>query len=374
MQTFSFTTFRLALYSSGMLLFYIGLPSLIRIHGLQCFTLQLSITGQAAFDGIVSLVWERGGGDPMSFFLRSVKTDKSPSTISEPLDIGDISGDANTVQIPFNQTGTFEFQAFAERNQTTGFFSKSNNFKVETVASVTQPTGDGVAGTSPQDVGQTSLSFTSTTIHEVTESTTSRSISTESMLSESLLSSITLTMTSEHMNPTRQSGKATEHASHTGIIVGATIGGVFVVMGASFSICYFARRHRASTTFREGHNTIEQFPYVPRMSLPNHSLEGGERDHDPRREKRNITPPIASPIHPAQSPAAARSSLLTPPMPSNPLVSNSPQMNLDDEATAGSLGLRVQMEELALNPEWSTMGPPPPYVSGGDVIIREGDR
>lgn len=109
----------------------------------------------------------------MSFFLRSVKTDKSPSTISEPLDIGDISGDANTVQIPFNQTGTFEFQAFAERNQMTGFFSKSNSFKVETVASITQPTGDSVTSTSPQDVGQTSstttvmnqtsLSFTSTT-------------------------------------------------------------------------------------------------------------------------------------------------------------------------------------------------------------------
>ncbi len=48
-------------------------------------------------------------------------------------------------------------------------------------------------------------------------------------------------------------------------------------------------------------------------------------------------------------------------------------MNPDDEATTGSLGLGVQMEELALNPEWSTMGPPPPYVSGDNVIIREGD-
>ncbi|PBK62084.1 hypothetical protein ARMSODRAFT_615158 [Armillaria solidipes] len=91
--------------------------ALICIHGLPSFALQLSITGQAAINGVVTLVWERGGGDPTSFFLRSVKTDKSPSTISEPLDIGDISGDANTIQIPFNQTGTFEFQAFAERKR-----------------------------------------------------------------------------------------------------------------------------------------------------------------------------------------------------------------------------------------------------------------
>ncbi|PBK62085.1 hypothetical protein ARMSODRAFT_615235 [Armillaria solidipes] len=199
-------------------------------------------------------------------------------------------------------------------------------------------------------------------------STTSRSISTESMLSEPLISSITLTVTAEPTDPTRQSGKATEHTSHTGIIIGATIGGVFVLVVALFSICYCVRRHRASTTFSEGHDNVEQFPYVPRMSLRNHEigLEGGERDHDPGQEKNNIRPPTASPILPAaQSPTAARSSLLSPPpMSSNPPVSNSPQTNVDDEATAGSLGLRVQMEELALNPEWSTMGPPPPYVSG----------
>ncbi len=148
----------------------------------------------------------------MSFFLRSVKTDKSPSTISEPLDIGDISGDANTVQIPFNQTGhallfllvthmlmflipghsSFRYSqsrsesvncrsclrfSFAYYSQTTGFFSKSNSFKVATVASITPATGynllmiirlsesdisirDGVASTSPQDVGQTSATTT----------------------------------------------------------------------------------------------------------------------------------------------------------------------------------------------------------------------
>ncbi|KAK0226778.1 hypothetical protein EDD85DRAFT_163767 [Armillaria nabsnona] len=362
-----------------MLLSYLCLSALICIHCLPSFALQLSITGQAAINGVVTLVWERGGGDPLSFFLRSVKTDKSPSTISEPLDIGDISGDANTVQIPFNQTGTFEFQAFVERNQTTGFFSKSNSFKVATVASITPTTGDDAASTSPQDVGQTSStttvmnptssSFISTTIHEVAESsTTSHSISTESMLSEPLISSITLTVTAEPTDRTRQSSKATEHTFHTGVIIGATISGVFVLVVALLSICYCVRRHRTSTTFSEGHDIIEQFPYVPQMSLRNHEigLEGGERDCDPRREQNNIRPPIASPIHPApQSPTAAKSSLLSPPpISSNPPVSNSPQMNPDDEATTGSLGLGVQMEELALNPEWSTMGPPPPYVSG----------
>lgn len=120
----------------------------------------------------------------MSFFLKSVKTDESPSTISEPLNIGDISGDANTVAVPFSQTGTIEFQAFAERNQTTGFVSKSSGFKVESVMSVTQSIGDGFASTSPQDVGQTTLSIASTTFHEVTGST----ISLESILSLSLIS------------------------------------------------------------------------------------------------------------------------------------------------------------------------------------------
>ncbi|KAK0471516.1 hypothetical protein IW261DRAFT_894972 [Armillaria novae-zelandiae] len=232
---------------------------------------------------------------------------------------------------------------------------------------------DGLASTSPHDVGQTTLSLASTTLHEVTEST----ISTESMPSVSLISSITPTVTAVPMSPTRQSGQAAEHTHRTSVIVGATIVAVLVLVMAPFSIWYFARRHRTSNTLSEVHDTVEQFPYVPTMSLSNTviGLEGGERDRNPRREKTHITPPIDSLIHPApQSPAAARSSLLSPPPISpNALVSNSPQMNLDNEAAAGSLSLRVQMEELSFNPEWSTMGPPPPYVSEGDVIIRQGD-
>ncbi|KAF9031227.1 hypothetical protein BDZ89DRAFT_1111903, partial [Hymenopellis radicata] len=369
--------------------------------------LRVSVGGVDNDNGIVTLDWSRSGGDPAVFFIRVVKDSGEMSGVLDIPGSNSASVQSDAAPIPFNNVGKFEFQAFKSASQTSGFFSKSNQFEVDVASAQTDiEDGDDSAVTHLQlrqaDVGDdgddavtghsfgamtifptlaasTSFPTTSTSTIFIIISTSSRSSSSQPVGTTSSISSAapsqpvetTSTISSQvaanptntetdtqrppSVTPSVQRNNQSTH-SNASLIAGATIGGFAAIFLFGILVFFWRRRRAGRLSDEERHaiisprraTAVQPFSVAsPRVVREEKPSPVGER-------------PAASPSHSVNELEQRMTS-----RPSQP-IQNDPVRNVDNDAQREILSLRAELERLvvASNVEARSIPSevPPPYV------------